>query len=587
MLERIRQNMTPLETAAAFLFAFFIAFAVAPNSWWGPDDGAYAYVAKRLLEGDVLHRDIQDIHGGYVNFANALALYLFGEDILSLRWPLVLFAALQTGIVYYFARRQFGRRPAMIAGLSIGVMSYALNPTSTANWFTLIFAISIAALLSVDVNRKRETMRFIAIGFCVGFVFLLRQPTGVFVAFASLSVLFWQKSAASPQRDAANRAGTFLLGFCWLILAAYILKAFQPVGTLLFGLPALACLAQFVVCVDVNTKTVWHVLSRLALGVLVSAAPLVVYHLIHGSISIWLYDIVLAPLFMRDLAFFETMSYAFYPMASLLQTGEIGLRGAVMVFFWLTLFAMPWILSTRVIYLLRRGEFQSRYAWLVIAIFYALVAAHYEIAIYLFYTVGLSTAALSIAFDGRQRWIAVAAAGFCVGVAALFHIGQPAIRTVQDMAIGRHINVEYLGLDRASVKSFAREQAHYSAILAVTDACSAADAPIFALPTQSEIYFLTGRQSATRFFSTGIGMTNHAQRDAVANRLEETKTPLIFFNPASKYNTDLTVSLMVGLASSYSKLGSSDGIEVFARRPVSASCRDSAGRNLKGDDHER
>ena len=68
--------------------------------WWPPDDGAYAYVALRLLRGDVLNGDVQDIHAGYVHFIHAAALKMFGEDLLSLRYPLSMLTVLQAALVY-------------------------------------------------------------------------------------------------------------------------------------------------------------------------------------------------------------------------------------------------------------------------------------------------------------------------------------------------------------------------------------------------------------------------------------------------------------------------------------------------------
>jgi hypothetical protein len=36
------------------------------RTWWEPDEGQLAHVAERILHGEVLHRDIQDVRPGYV-----------------------------------------------------------------------------------------------------------------------------------------------------------------------------------------------------------------------------------------------------------------------------------------------------------------------------------------------------------------------------------------------------------------------------------------------------------------------------------------------------------------------------------------
>jgi hypothetical protein len=47
-----------LTLVAALLWQFHDRF------WWPVDEGVYGYVAQRLLAGDVIHRDLIDLHGG-------------------------------------------------------------------------------------------------------------------------------------------------------------------------------------------------------------------------------------------------------------------------------------------------------------------------------------------------------------------------------------------------------------------------------------------------------------------------------------------------------------------------------------------
>jgi hypothetical protein len=72
--------------------------------WYPTDDGFYAHIAERLLDGEVLNRDIQDIHPGYINFLHATAFRLFGLDIVSLRYPLVLASLLLCGFTFAVSR---------------------------------------------------------------------------------------------------------------------------------------------------------------------------------------------------------------------------------------------------------------------------------------------------------------------------------------------------------------------------------------------------------------------------------------------------------------------------------------------------
>lgn len=74
-----------LASSATLFISASILIYFHDKFWWPPDDGAYAYVAARISAGDVLNRDIQDIHMGYVNFLNALAFKLFGLQLVSIR----------------------------------------------------------------------------------------------------------------------------------------------------------------------------------------------------------------------------------------------------------------------------------------------------------------------------------------------------------------------------------------------------------------------------------------------------------------------------------------------------------------------
>ena len=70
--------------SAALLYAFY------DHTWSLLDDGAYAHVAERILTGEILNLDVHDVHAGYINFINTASLSLFGNQMVSLRMPLVI-----------------------------------------------------------------------------------------------------------------------------------------------------------------------------------------------------------------------------------------------------------------------------------------------------------------------------------------------------------------------------------------------------------------------------------------------------------------------------------------------------------------
>src|SRR5204862_5854646 len=90
--------------------------------WYPTDDGLYAHLAERLLHGEVLNVDIQDIHPGYIHFVHAAAFRIFGVDMLSLRYPLM-FAAFVQGCFAFALLHRRNRWLAALGSVAITVLS--------------------------------------------------------------------------------------------------------------------------------------------------------------------------------------------------------------------------------------------------------------------------------------------------------------------------------------------------------------------------------------------------------------------------------------------------------------------------------
>ena len=80
-----------IRRALAFLLSMIFAVGVLAychnRFWWPPDEGVYAHVAERMLGGEVLNRDIQNLHAGYINFAkDGLGDFQFGYVRCDIDW---------------------------------------------------------------------------------------------------------------------------------------------------------------------------------------------------------------------------------------------------------------------------------------------------------------------------------------------------------------------------------------------------------------------------------------------------------------------------------------------------------------------
>src|SRR5689334_10339503 len=73
--------------AVGVLISAAILLRYYDRMWLPGDDGYYAHIAERVIAGEVLHRDVQALHPGYVYLVDAVALKLFGHSLVSLRYP--------------------------------------------------------------------------------------------------------------------------------------------------------------------------------------------------------------------------------------------------------------------------------------------------------------------------------------------------------------------------------------------------------------------------------------------------------------------------------------------------------------------
>ncbi|MFQ5972924.1 MAG: hypothetical protein ACE5Q3_11375, partial [Alphaproteobacteria bacterium] len=238
--------------ALGFLLSLCVAASIVVHFhdrfWWPPDDGAYAYVANRLLEGDVLNGDVQDVHAGYANFVNAAALWLFGTDLVSLRYPLAFLTVVQAGIVYLLLLPR-GVIPALVGAGALSSLSFVqfLNPT--ANWYALFFFLVVVAVLTWYPRETRGRVEII--GFLLALLFLFRQLSGVILA---VGVVTWLLMESRTDGNRCRMARSLLLVMA-IGLAVYMWGKWSAIGFLVYGLWPLALLFRAWTTVGIDDRT--------------------------------------------------------------------------------------------------------------------------------------------------------------------------------------------------------------------------------------------------------------------------------------------------------------------------------------------
>src|SRR4051812_9164667 len=60
------------------------------RGWVPHDEGAFALSAERVLQGELPHRDFDEIYTGGLAFVNAGAMRAFGMTLVAMRYPLLI-----------------------------------------------------------------------------------------------------------------------------------------------------------------------------------------------------------------------------------------------------------------------------------------------------------------------------------------------------------------------------------------------------------------------------------------------------------------------------------------------------------------
>jgi hypothetical protein len=516
-------------------------------------------VAQRLLAGEVLHRDVQDVHPGYINFLNAAALRLFGLDLLGLRYPLVAAGFVQSLLVFLLLGR---RRPglalvASVALTALGVLQF-LNPT--AHWYCLALAIAIAAALAWLPREGRA--RLLVVGALLGTLALFRQLSGALVAAGALSHLLIEARTDARGRD-AWLGPALLLGMMGG-LAFYLARATGAAGWLLFGVWPLLLLAGAWRTAGAGNRAVLRIVGLLGAGAALAALPLVLYHLVHGSLGWWLHDTVGTALGLGRMGFLERPFFAWLVRAGFLQLFSGRPVETINGIYWLALPLLAAVNGLLVLALLRSRETPHPLCWL--AVFYAPVSVHYQIPIYLAYSAGLSLVSLLFHCARSPGWISrvgTAAAAVLAVIAVRFQAGQPLSRGLAGMLRGERVALVPAELPRARLLVEPEQRQRYRELIDTIERETGPDQTILAVPSDAELYFLSGRRNPTRFYNTALGITDEGTFAATARLLREHPPALVLFNAEDKYNTTFSTRLMQVIRERHTLLRRIHGFDIY------------------------
>jgi hypothetical protein len=176
---------------AALLSIFRLPSLVQPM---GADQGLYAYVGERILEGDVPYRDAWDQKPPAIHYTYALMRAVWPGDSVVAAADLIA-AGVAAWLLYRLGTVFAGTAAGGVAGLVFLLLS---NPTFTrlagvrlrAQCETFIAVSVTAALLLIVLPRgARMAVRMISAGALLGLAFAYKYNAGIYVLVAVAALL--------------------------------------------------------------------------------------------------------------------------------------------------------------------------------------------------------------------------------------------------------------------------------------------------------------------------------------------------------------------------------------------------------------
>ena len=545
---------------ALFVVTLNAALLVYFHDWfWSPaDDGHYAHIAERLLDGEVLNAQVESLHGGYHHVVNVAALALFGRRFLSLRYPLVAAAFVQALLLLVLLWPRGPRVAALasLAGTGLGVLQF-LNPSPY--WYALLLACGSVAWLTWVPCGTRARVEIAGLLVALGALF--QQLPGATTALGVLTYLLLEPPAGRGVGHAL--VARLLVTAMLAVLLLYLRGLSDAAAVALLGASPVLILCWAWCHVRRSNREALQLVGRFAAGALTAALPLLAHHVRHGSLAAWWDDAMVRPLGFPRLTFISSVGYRELMAIGLrLVTAPAGLADVVNGLYWIVLPLVPAANGLCLLARLVRRPRDPVPALPLVATFYALVCLRYQIPVYLAYTVPLATAG--------WLWLAPRVASpLVVGlvlVGIVYHAGEP-IRDEGMFRGERQPLVRADTLPRLGGLWIDREVA--ATYAAVVDRIRRETAPgeaIFALPYSPELYFLAERPNPFRFSLLPLHLRDGGDVDALIADLERAAPRLVIHRVRDKYNQPLVAPVLEAVRARYTPLVTI-GPFVLYRRP--------------------
>jgi len=557
-----RLDYLPVAAGALFILIFFHASYIEIH-----DDGVLAYVASQLLNGSMLNRDVLSFHSGFLHFMHVLAFRLFGVDFVSLRYPLMLSTFVQIMIVYSIFRGR-GIAFAVVSALLALSTSCILYNNPTGNWYTqLCFWCLCLILIKIPEDNK---FRYLWSGTVLGFCFLFRQLTFAFLCLGYLSYLAadsqQQQKKVSERGDGTgvmiSRVILFLAGLPFVF---YALSGANPDGMLLFCLMPLFLHFRLASKAQLGIGQFLHQCLFTLAGAAMVLVPFVLYVSINCDLRLWLEQTFVAPFALYEAEFKKRMLFLWLPFFGFQEFLANPLNPVILlnVFIWSMLPFASFVLGMAIF--TSGSRFRSK-PLPVLALSYGMVAVHYEIPIYLIFTLAPTlTSLLFLAERKYERRSMVVALGLSV-VLLYYHAGQPQERGVPGVLRGTRLPSEACQLPHCSLWVGHEVNERYLKLYTILKPMVADGSTFYAFPYNPELFFLLDVRPHVAGYHFVMDVRNREDLDRLIRRFEDDAPKVLVADLTDKAADRYAHELWDRIGPRYAHVDQVDTVEVLQLR---------------------
>jgi hypothetical protein len=384
-----------------------------------------------------------------------------------------------------------------------------------------------------------------------------------------VAVVLWERSTDARGRQALLARTLLALGLA--VMCAYLAfsREARIGGVMLFAVWPIATTGVLLVRVRATNRDTGAAILQLGGGALLAAVPLLIYLVAHASFSAWVNDAVFGAVGFIQLPLPDGGSwYAVLPIAALYQAlSSLSLLAIANGLYWSILPILAAANGILTIGRLRRASTTDDFTLPIIASFYGLVAMFMEDAIYLYFTAGMSLAAvlwLNASSAAPRAAAALVSTGLAL-VAVMFHAGQSWVRTNLELLEGQssRSSVTAEAFWRASLRLDPVDRDPYKRVVESVRRQTTPNDTIFALPSDAEFYFLANRRNPFRFYNSAVGIRTPEDLADVMTTLTRRPPTIVTFRPADKYNTDASLAIMADIRRRYALLEVVGGVEIY------------------------